>query len=162
MLQLAMTPRGFEAIAWVISGVAGLLALALWESRRFGAPLRLRLERALSIKFVDAAQKAFNTAAASGLAGFAFGMNDSPRAKLRHVMHALMVHDHIRFYGCRPPATRAVLIPKEEVQQSMGVEAGSNDLTDEMTGRDVLVKDTSLNRTDFWFYLRRLRKGEAY
>jgi hypothetical protein len=104
----------------------------------------------------DAAQKAYETAESAGLSGVAYGTNQTPAERLRHIMNSLMTSDIIRFRGQRPPSTHSILIPKSELE-NLYPEAGSNDLTD-VTGTKVEYINVTLDHLGFWRYLYRLRR----
>jgi hypothetical protein len=103
----------------------------------------------------DAAQIAYETAEEAGLAGVAYGADQTPAKKLVHFMDTLMAED-IRFFGKKPPSRRIAPIPKTELE-NLHPKLGSNELTD-VVGTRVEYTDVSLSRFDFWRYLRRLRR----
>src|SRR6266852_4092774 len=76
----------------------------------------------------DAAQQAYETAETAGLAGIAYGTDQTPTERLRHMMNSLLA-ENIKFTGQRPPFTHTALIPKSELE-NLYPEAGSNNLMD--------------------------------
>ena len=109
---------GAPIFTWWVSGpiMAVCAVVAGWGFWPLvsSAPLGWPFGRAM-VPFHDAARAVYEAAEKAGVIDLMISQSMAPDARLNHFKLLLMVDDSVRLYGAKPPSTKSILIPKDEL-----------------------------------------------